>query len=97
MLFEVGVSVLLDSEAAVSVLLVLAEAVFEVLVVTDGEFEPKSGNGKKSFDVSQHPSPGGLLISGRLASQQYFPELHSLTASFPEAVLPVQRLAIDGN
>lgn len=87
----------LDSEAVVSVLLVLAEAVFEVLVVTDGGFEPKSGNGKKSFDVSQHPSPGGLLISGRFASQQYFPELHSLTASFPEAVLPVQHLAIVGN
>lgn len=49
-----------------------------------------SAREKKSFDVSQHPSPPASAASGRLASQQYLPGLHSRTASFPDAVLSIR-------
>lgn len=68
------------AEEGTSVLLALIEAVFEegtsLLIVSKGNKVPlpnmelRSGNGKKSFEVSQQLDPGGSLISGRLASQQ---------------------------
>lgn len=60
-----------------------APALFE-----EGPFPfDRAARGNNGAFVSQHPT------DGRLASQQYFPWLHSRMASFPDAVLPVKSLA----